>query len=71
MSESKSLKDNSFFQSGTLDTSSRQFSVARFMANLVALLIPIFGAKLIEMQNMLHVFNVFVLSLVFIGILTF
>lgn len=57
------------YQSGELDTSSKQFRVITFFACLFALIVPIFGANPIEMQIVSQVFNVFVLPVVIIGIL--
>lgn len=57
------------YQSGELDTSSRQFKIITFIACLVALIVPVFGANPIEMQILSQVFNVFVLPIVIIGIL--
>ena len=57
------------YQSGTLDTNSRQFRVVTFIACLVALIVPVFGANPIEMQILSQVFNVFVLPAVIIGII--
>ena len=57
------------FQSGELDTSSKQFKIITFIACLFALIVPIFGANPIEMQIVSQVFNVFVLPLVIVGIL--
>ncbi|GAB5401663.1 MAG: hypothetical protein Aureis2KO_32480 [Aureisphaera sp.] len=57
------------YQSGTLDTNSRQFRIITFIACLVALTVPIFGANPIEMQILTQVFNVFVLPLVILGII--
>ncbi|MDT0540180.1 MULTISPECIES: NRAMP family divalent metal transporter [Croceitalea] len=57
------------YQSGKLDTSSKQFRIITFIACLFALIVPIFGANPIEMQILSQVFNVFVLPLVIIGIL--
>jgi Mn2+/Fe2+ NRAMP family transporter len=57
------------YQSGELDTSSTQFRVVTFVAALVALIVPVFGAKPIQIQILSQVFNVFVLPLVIIGIL--
>jgi len=57
------------YQSGKLDTNSKQFRVVTFLAALVALIVPIFGANPIEMQIMSQVFNVFVLPLVILGII--
>lgn len=57
------------YQSGELDTKSTQFRVITFIACLVALIVPIFGANPIQMQILSQVFNVFVLPAVIIGIL--
>lgn len=57
------------YQSGELDTSSKQFRIITFIASLVALIVPIFGANPIEMQIMSQVFNVFVLPIVVFGII--
>nr|WP_320119762.1 Nramp family divalent metal transporter [uncultured Marinifilum sp.] len=57
------------YQSGELDTSSRQFKIITFIACLVALIVPVFGANPIEMQILSQVFNVFVLPVVVLGII--
>ena len=57
------------YQKGELDTSSTQFKVVIFFASLVALIVPIFGAKPIPMQILSQVLNVFVLPAVIIGIM--
>lgn len=57
------------YQSGELDTNSRQFRIITFVACLVALIVPIFGANPIEMQILSQVFNVFVLPAVILGII--
>jgi len=57
------------YQSGTLDTSSRQFRIITAIACLVALIGPVFGANPIEIQILSQVFNVFVLPIVVIGII--
>ena len=57
------------YQSGELDTNSRQFRIITAIACLFALIVPIFGANPIEMQIMSQVFNVFVLPLVILGII--
>lgn len=57
------------YQSGTLDTNSTQFRVVTFVACLVALIVPVFGANPIEMQILSQVFNVFVLPAVIVGII--
>ena len=57
------------YQSGKLDTNSRQFKIVTFIACLVALIVPIFGSNPIEMQILSQVFNVFVLPIVILGII--
>jgi len=57
------------YQSGELDTSSRQFKIITAVACIFALIVPIFGANPIQMQIMSQVFNVFVLPLVILGII--
>ncbi len=57
------------YQSGTLDTNSRQFRIITAIACLVALIGPAFGANPIEIQILSQVFNVFVLPLVILGII--
>ncbi|MGB5383189.1 MAG: Nramp family divalent metal transporter [Lutimonas sp.] len=57
------------YQSGELDTNSKQFRIITFIACLVALIVPIFGANPIEMQILSQVFNVFVLPIVVLGII--
>jgi manganese transport protein len=57
------------YQSGILDTSSRQFRIITAVACLVALIGPAFGANPIEVQILSQVFNVFVLPLVVLGII--
>ncbi|NNK87346.1 MAG: Nramp family divalent metal transporter [Flavobacteriaceae bacterium] len=57
------------YQSGKLDTDSRQFRIITAIACLVALIVPVFGANPIEMQILSQVFNVFVLPLVVLGII--
>ena len=57
------------YQSGELDTSSKQFRGITFIACLVALIGPAFGANPIEIQILSQVFNVFVLPAVILGIL--
>ena len=57
------------YQSGELDTTSRQFKIITFIACLVALIVPIFGANPIEMQILSQVFNVFVLPIVVLCII--
>jgi Mn2+/Fe2+ NRAMP family transporter len=57
------------YQSGELDTSSKQFKIITAVACLFALIVPVFGANPIEMQILSQVFNVFVLPLVILGII--
>ncbi|QCW99921.1 divalent metal cation transporter [Aggregatimonas sangjinii] len=57
------------YQSGELDTTSKQFKVITAVACLFALIVPVFGANPIEMQIVSQVFNVFVLPLVILGII--
>ena len=57
------------YQSGTLDTNSKQFRSITFIACLVALIGPTFGANPIEVQILSQVFNVFVLPAVVLGII--
>ena len=57
------------YQSGELDTSSRQFKIITAFASIFALIVPVFGANPIEMQIVSQVFNVFVLPLVILGII--
>jgi Mn2+/Fe2+ NRAMP family transporter len=57
------------YQSGELDTSSRQFRIITAIACLVALIGPAFGANPIEIQILSQVFNVFVLPIVILGII--
>lgn len=57
------------FQSGELDTSSRQFKVITAFACLFGLIVPVFGSNPVEMQIVSQVFNVFVLPVVIVGIM--
>lgn len=57
------------YQSGELDTNSRQFRMITLLACLVALIGPAFGANPIEIQILSQVFNVFVLPAVVLGII--
>lgn len=57
------------YQSGQLDTNSRQFRIITAMACLVALIVPVFGSNPIQTQILSQVFNVFGLPIVIIGIL--
>ncbi len=57
------------YQSGKLDTNSKQFRIVTFIACLVALIGPVFGGNPIEIQILSQVFNVFVLPAVILGII--
>ena len=57
------------YQSGILDTNSRQFRIITAIASVIALAVPILDANPIEIQILTQVFNVFVLPLVIIGII--
>ncbi|OGS69144.1 MAG: iron transporter [Flavobacteria bacterium RIFCSPLOWO2_12_FULL_35_11] len=57
------------YQSGKLDTNSKQFRIVTAIASVVALIVPVFGANPIEMQILSQVFNVFVLPIVVFGII--
>ncbi|MDA8595649.1 Nramp family divalent metal transporter [Flavobacteriaceae bacterium] len=57
------------YQSGTLDTNSKQFRTVTFIACLVALIGPGLGVNPIEIQILSQVFNVFVLPAVIVGII--
>ena len=57
------------YQSGVLDTNSRQFRIITAIACLVALIGPVLGANPIEIQILSQVFNVFVLPMVILGII--
>jgi len=57
------------YQSGKLDTSSKQFKIITAIACLFALVVPIFGSNPVEMQIISQIFNVFVLPLVIVGIM--
>jgi manganese transport protein len=57
------------YQSGELDTNSKQFRIITAIACVFALIVPVYGANPIEMQILSQVFNVFVLPLVIIGII--
>lgn len=56
------------YQSGKLDTGSKQFKIITGFAALLALTIPVFGFNPIKGQILTQVFNVFVLPLVVAGI---
>lgn len=57
------------YQSGTLDTHSKQFKIITAIASLVALIGPFLGARPIPLQILSQVFNVFVLPLVILCII--
>jgi len=57
------------YQSGELDTNSKQFRIITAIACIFALIVPVYGANPIEMQILSQVFNVFVLPLVILGII--
>ena len=57
------------YQSGELDTNSKQFRIITAIACVFALIVPVYGANPIEMQILSQVFNVFVLPLVILGII--
>ena len=57
------------YQSGTLDTTSKQFKIVTAIACAVALIGPVLGANPIEIQILSQVFNVFVLPAVVGGII--
>lgn len=57
------------FQSGELDTSSKQFKIITGIAAILALAIPVLGANPIKGQILTQVFNVFVLPVVVGGII--
>ena len=57
------------YQSGKLDTSSRQFRIITLIASLVALIGPALGANPIQIQILSQVFNVFALPAVVLGII--
>lgn len=56
------------YQSGKLDTSSKQFRILASIASIIGLAVPVFGANPVQAQILTQVFNVFVLPLVIIGI---
>ena len=57
------------YQSGDIDTKSKQFRIITAIACLVALIGPAFGANPIEIQILSQVFNVFVLPAVVLAII--
>ncbi len=59
------------YQSGKLDSSSKQFRIITGVASVVALTVPVFGANPIQVQILSQVFNVFVLPIVILGIILF
>lgn len=56
------------YQSGVLDTKSKQFKILTLIACIIGLTVPVFGANPINAQILSQVFNVFVLPLVVLGI---
>jgi manganese transport protein len=50
------------YQSGELDSNSKQFRIITGVASMAALIVPVFGANPIEVQILSQVFNVFVLA---------
>lgn len=57
------------YQSGELDTRSRQFKIITAFACIFALIVPVFDSNPVEMQIVSQIFNVFVLPLVIAGIM--
>lgn len=57
------------YQSGKLDSSSKQFRIITGIASIVGLTVPVFGANPVQVQILSQVFNVFVLPIVIIGII--
>ena len=57
------------YQSGELDTNSKQFRVITALACVVALIGPVLGSNPIQVQILSQVFNVFVLPIVVLGII--
>jgi len=57
------------YQSGELDTKSKQFRIITFIACLAAMVGPVLGAKPIQVQILSQVFNVFALPAVVLGII--
>lgn len=57
------------YQSGKIDTNSKQFRIITAVASIIALTVPVFGANPIEIQILSQVFNVFVLPIVIVGII--
>lgn len=56
------------YQSGELDSNSKQFRIITGIASVAALIVPVFGANPIEVQILSQVFNVFVLPVVIVAI---
>ncbi len=57
------------YQSGKLDTKSKQFKILVILASIIGLIVPILDANPVQAQILTQVFNVFVLPLVIIGIM--
>ena len=57
------------YQSGKLDTSSKQFKLLVLTASIIGLAVPLLGANAVQAQIVTQVFNVFVLPLVIVGII--
>jgi len=57
------------YQSGELDTKSRQFKILVILASIIGLIVPILDANPVQAQILTQVFNVFVLPVVIIGIM--
>ena len=57
------------YQSGDIDTNSKQFRIVTAIACVVALIGPILGSNPIEIQILSQVFNVFVLPIVVLDII--
>ena len=57
------------YQSGELDTKSKQFRVITFIGCFAAMIGPILGAKPIQVQILSQVFNVFALPAVILGMI--
>lgn len=57
------------YQSGKLDTNSKQFRILAAIASVIGLAVPVFGANPVQAQILTQVFNVFILPLVIVGIM--
>jgi len=57
------------YQSGKLDTNSKQFRILAAIASVIGLAVPVFGANPVQAQILTQVFNVFILPLVIFGIM--